>query len=354
MINQELVETFWNGSNRKHYEHQGYSFTRMRDPIVVRVIHLPENSNIPLEVVCDYCGDKFERSYYKVIRGRLSNPKDACGKCKHKKIKETNVLKFGVENPFQSKDVITKIQNTNLSRYGAKYGSMTDEVKRKARDTSMLRYGVVNPAKSDIIKQRIRDRIKENWGVDYISQHPEKSEQMASSNRLGLPYITEFIMLNGCTLLDDEYVSTTAYINITCKCGKIFRTTFSQFVHDNKRQCNECGRAKISGENAPNWKGGVTSLAELFRKRREYADWRISVYKRDDFTCQSCKRNNVRLHAHHILSFSEYPEKRLDVDNGITLCEKCHNPIYSGSFHNIFGTRKNNKEQLDMFLSVKV
>ena len=59
-----------------------------------------------------------------------------------------------------------------------------------------------------------------------------------------------------------------------------------------------------------------------------YKDWRIKVYKRDKFTCQMprCKTKKG-LQAHHIRKWSSASILRYDVQNGITLCRKCHKEI---------------------------
>lgn len=65
---------------------------------------------------------------------------------------------------------------------------------------------------------------------------------------------------------------------------------------------------------------------------REYKKWRKTVFARDNYTCQICGDNQGgNLRAHHIKPYSEYPELRHDVDNGITLCENCHIKLHKKS-----------------------
>ena len=66
-----------------------------------------------------------------------------------------------------------------------------------------------------------------------------------------------------------------------------------------------------------NWQGGISLLNDN-RDSSEYKNWRQNVYKR--VKCGS----KEKLNAHHIKSWKNYPELRYDLNNGVTLCEKCH------------------------------
>lgn len=50
--------------------------------------------------------------------------------------------------------------------------------------------------------------------------------------------------------------------------------------------------------------------------------WREAVINRDK-VCQCCG-GDKHLEAHHIFSWHDYPDLRVDVDNGVALCSFCH------------------------------
>jgi len=43
--------------------------------------------------------------------------------------------------------------------------------------------------------------------------------------------------------------------------------------------------------------------------------------------------------------FADFPEKRMDMNNGVTLCSNCHD-----LFHHLYGTQHSRKWQTDEFL----
>jgi len=86
---------------------------------------------------------------------------------------------------------------------------------------------------------------------------------------------------------------------------------------------------KTSGKNASNWQGGIYPENFKIRHSPEYKLWRKAVFERDNYTCIWCyekseKGKAVILNADHIKPFAYYPELRFAIDNGRTLCVKCH------------------------------
>jgi hypothetical protein len=99
--------------------------------------------------------------------------------------------------------------------------------------------------------------------------------------------------------------------------GKFFRS------ESGKKSFTE----KTSGSNNHRWIEDRTQVD--LNKRRNWApkcvDWREKVFKRDNWTCRLLSENcKGQLEAHHILRWSEYPELRFIINNGITLCHAHH------------------------------
>ena len=76
------------------------------------------------------------------------------------------------------------------------------------------------------------------------------------------------------------------------------------------------------------WKGGVSSINALIRQTPTYKQWRKDVFERDNFTCRKCFQRGGNLEAHHIEEFALNHDLRFNVDNGLTLCVKCHKELH--------------------------
>jgi hypothetical protein len=79
------------------------------------------------------------------------------------------------------------------------------------------------------------------------------------------------------------------------------------------------------GKNHPNYvDGGKAAWArQKDMGRVEYKEWRRTVFHRDGYKCVLCGSCS-EIQADHIKSYALFPELRLIVSNGRTLCKKCH------------------------------
>jgi 5-methylcytosine-specific restriction endonuclease McrA len=83
------------------------------------------------------------------------------------------------------------------------------------------------------------------------------------------------------------------------------------------------------GEKNGNWIKDRTKLAK-HQKRNDYTykEWRKKCLVRDNYQCKICGEKYTKenkLIVHHILPWSQFPQERYNINNGITLC-KIHHP----------------------------
>ncbi len=283
MLLSKTVELKWNSKIKKHYVELGYKFTKMGDTFVANVNDLTSGSIANVDIECDYCHKIFKKHWRRYLAENMN----------------TTIHK---DCCYSCKK--HKIEETSMEKYGVNSVFKLDEVKQKIENTNLERYGFKNPFSSDDIKRQIEVTNIKRYGVSSPLQSEDIKNKMADTcmKRYGAP----------------SYLQS-----IPPKIGK-----------DN-----------------PRWKGGV-KYHRVERATFEYNEWRKSVYVRDSYTCQCCNDRNgkghaVKLCAHHIKNWKDYPNERYDINNGITLCESCHN-----KFHSKYGKTLNNEQQLKEFIYI--
>jgi len=141
---------------------------------------------------------------------------------------------------------------------------------------------------------------------------------------------------------------------------------------EHKEKISIGNKGKHSGENSPFWKGGLSILNTAIRNSSEYRQWIWQVFKRDKYICQMCGAkkltNKIIIEPHHIkelnkilkeflIQYSQFSpvedketlvrlaityEPFWDINNGITLCRKCHKLIpVSTRFSETYNPRRN-------------
>ena len=100
---------------------------------------------------------------------------------------------------------------------------------------------------------------------------------------------------------------------------------------ETRRKISQIVRERAArGKACHSFKDGKVADRRGQRFSAEYKRWRFDVFAKDGFVCQQCgDSRGGNLQAHHVKSFSDHPELRFVVENGITICEKCHEKTHA-------------------------
>jgi hypothetical protein len=147
---------------------------KLGDILNIKIDYLPKGSSILVECQCDNCGLVKMIPYKDYNKTTICNSENYyCKKCSFIRRKQTNLEKYGVENPFQSEDFKNKIKQTNLEKYGVEYASQSNEIKTKTKQTNLEKYGVEWVTQSEDFKIKSELINLEKYGVEYASQSNE-------------------------------------------------------------------------------------------------------------------------------------------------------------------------------------
>ena len=287
MLLKQMVNLKWNSKIKKHYTDLGYKFTKMGDEFLVDVNDLTKGSNANVKVKCDYCGDIYDIAWYSYYKlKQKENNKDCCN------------------DPLCTTQ---KAKESLMLLHGVDNARKIEGVNEKIIKTNLGKYGCANPFANKEVKEKIRNTNLEKYGVKVPTQNPDIR-------------------------------------------AKGMRTCLEKYGHSSYGAVYS---KEHKGELSPTWKGGA-SYHRVERSTYEYRYWRKSVFERDLYTCQYCGTksgvgNKVELNAHHIKNWKDNESLRYDINNGITLCDRCHT-----IFHSKYGKKNNTEQQLKEFLDSNI
>jgi hypothetical protein len=193
-----------------------------------------------------------------------------------------------------------KVKESLFLQFGVENLMQVPEYFNKQRESCLESLGVYNPFESEEVKQKIRQTNYEKYGKTSYTQTDEYLEKRKQTN----------LERYNC----EDFMQLPKY------------------------------KEMFVGSKSPVWKGGIND-PRWERLSKKYKKWRFFIFKRDGFICQKCGEHPKILQAHHIFNWAKYPNKRYDIENGISLCEGCHI-----KFHIIFGKKDNTSEQINIFL----
>lgn len=155
-------------------------------------------------------------------------------------------------------------------------------------------------------------------------------------------YVRDYFLSNGCVLTSTTYKDSRTHLDYICSCGLSSKITFHRFRLG--QRCRYCGTRRYAGPNHYNWNPKLTNETRVLRRdTQENKDWSISVKFKDKFTCVMCgDRRGGNLVSHHLDGYDWCIERRLDPENGVTLCTDCHK-----DFHLTYGYGGNTREQFE-------
>jgi len=170
MLLSKEVETIWSNRMAGYYIEKGYPKLKPFDKFMVKVEDLKLSSDVNVLFLCDYC---LENGNIKVIN-RIWNDynrrkhlniveKDCCEECKPIKNLELNLLRYGVENQFQRKEIKDKSKVTCQEKYGVDQYSQTKEFSENLEIQRLDKYGVKHYSQSDEYKEKYTGKNHWHW-----------------------------------------------------------------------------------------------------------------------------------------------------------------------------------------------
>lgn len=146
----------------------------LRDKCVLEEEYNHLNRDIFIKYTCS-CGKEgcYKKLYYIYLEGGAFC-KDCLLKNKQIKRENTNIEKYGVDNPMKKEEFKEKLRLTNNRLYGVDNCFQNEKIKQKSKETCLKKYGVEHASKSENFRKKVKETCIKKYGLE----HPMKSKEV--------------------------------------------------------------------------------------------------------------------------------------------------------------------------------
>ena len=249
----------------------------------IKELKFLDANNFEKRPTCPICNNflKFYFGYKKTCSRKCDNAfrkQNGVLEKQLEKYKQTNIKKYGVDNPSKLKQVIEKRNQTKRKKYGSGWSDKQRQAILKSKAKAYLtrkqnlldEFGVENISQLDIVKQKRKQTFLERYGVEHYHQSDfyknlikqRKLDEIKIKVEDGkLP-----IIIND--LVDDQRYKTLS-INFVCNdCGELRQTPLVTFSHRLKFFNNVC-KCQIGNSSSFGEKELVSNIKDFYKGKIE-------------------------------------------------------------------------------------
>lgn len=229
----QVIKIKWNNNNREWFEGKGYTGYKRYNEFEVMAKDLMPKSKIKIEVICDYCGNKYFTPYNTLFKNHEKINKDACSKCASLKAIDVAKIKYSSNN-FEKIRKMCEENNYKLITQETEYTNSSMKIQYICP-----KHGLQSSTLSNFIQGH----------KCFLCSYEDKDRY--STNRLTPEFVEQQInSINNNKLLNPNEYSGCNDLNlkIQCSCGEIFTTSYVNYIRGNVNRCPKCVKSASSGE----------------------------------------------------------------------------------------------------------
>ena len=129
----------------------------------------------------DGCNNIFNKPFRELVKlnGYCTECSKEIGKIK---IIETNISKYGVDNPMKNNECKEKQKQTIIDKYGVEHISQLDKIKQQKKDKSLEKFETEYSLQSEIVKNKSKETNKLKYGVENPQQNKDIKDKTIKTN----------------------------------------------------------------------------------------------------------------------------------------------------------------------------